>query len=55
MTRDKFTDIAQKYTGGIEPLDNWDTEDVVKMIDLLDAELQRREYEKAFPPFYDIV
>lgn len=52
MTRDKFTDLIGRYNGGIEPLESWDTADIVQLIDFADAELQRRAYEREFPPFY---
>jgi len=38
----KAAEIFDKYNAGIEPLDNWATEDLVELVELLDQELQSR-------------
>lgn len=48
-------DLVDKYNGGIEPIENWTTRDLCKLVELIDAELQRREFEKQFTPFYEII
>lgn len=34
------------FVDGVDPVTTWPVEDVVKLIEHLDAELQRREYAK---------
>lgn len=58
MTRheqEALYDLFEKYNGGIEPIESWTSKDLVKVVDLIDAELQRREFEKQFDPFYEII
>lgn len=37
-----FDELMEKYNSGIEPLENWTTADIVKLIDAADTELQNR-------------
>lgn len=37
-----FDELMDKYNSGIEPLENWTTVDIVKLIDAADTELQNR-------------
>lgn len=37
-----FYDLLDKYNNGVEPLSNWTTEDLIKLMDAIDAELQDR-------------
>lgn len=37
-----FYDLLDKYNKGLEPLENWITADLVKLIDAADTELQNR-------------
>ena len=37
-----FDELMDKYNSGIEPLENWTTTDIVKLIDAADTELQNR-------------
>lgn len=37
-----FYSLLDKYSNGIEPLSNWTTEDLIKLMDAIDAELQNR-------------
>lgn len=39
---DSFYNLLDKYNAGVEPISNWTTEDLVKLIDVVDAELQNR-------------
>lgn len=47
--QDEFDELLGKYNSGIEPLENWVTTDLVKLIDAADAELQNRA-----PPDADV-
>lgn len=40
--QNEFYDLLDKYNKGLEPLENWTTADIVKLIDAADAELQNR-------------
>jgi hypothetical protein len=40
--QNEFDDLLDKYNQGHEPLENWITTDLVKLIDAIDAELQNR-------------
>ena len=37
-----FDSLLQQYNSGHEPLENWTTEDLVKLLDSIDRELQSR-------------
>jgi hypothetical protein len=37
-----FFDLLDKYNNGVEPLNNWITEDLIKLLDAIDMELQNR-------------
>lgn len=37
-----FYDLLDKYGNAPEPLENWTTEDLLKLIEAVDAELQNR-------------
>jgi hypothetical protein len=37
-----FDELLEQYTGGREPLENWTTEDLIRLIDAADRELQSR-------------
>lgn len=37
-----FYDLLDKYSNGIEPISNWTTEDLIKLMDAIDSELQNR-------------
>lgn len=37
-----FYDLLDKYSNGIEPISNWITEDLIKLMDAIDSELQNR-------------
>jgi hypothetical protein len=39
---DKFAELVERYNRFIEPLENWVTEDIVALIEVLDCELQQR-------------
>ncbi len=45
MTTNEFLAILQAYGYSVVPLDAWQTADIVRMIELLDSELQRRADE----------
>lgn len=41
----EFDDLLEKYAGAVavtEPLENWETQDLLKLIDAADRELQAR-------------
>jgi hypothetical protein len=38
----EFYDLLDKYGNLPEPLSNWTTEDLIRLIDAVDAELQNR-------------
>lgn len=40
--QNEFYDLLDKYNKGLEPLENWITSDLVKLIDAADTELQNR-------------
>lgn len=40
--QDRFYDLMDKYNSGIEPLESWETRDLVRLIEIADAELQGR-------------
>ena len=40
--QNKFYDLLDKYSQGIEPLANWTTEDLIAMQTAIDAELMDR-------------
>lgn len=40
--QDEFYALLDKYNNAIEPLENWTTVDLVRLIDAVDAELQNR-------------
>lgn len=40
---DKFGELVERYNRFIEPLENWATQDIVELIEVLDCELQQRE------------
>lgn len=42
-----FYAIMDDYNSGVEPLENWATGDIVRLINVLDAELQRRADEES--------
>lgn len=42
---DKFDELVQRYNRFIEPLENWATQDIVELIEVLDCELQQRTPE----------
>lgn len=48
---DEFLVILQAYGHSVVPLIAWQTVDVVRTIELLDAELQRRSDEDVMPSF----
>ncbi len=41
-SQDTFDALLERYNSGIEPLENWTTADLVKLIDAADSELQNR-------------
>ncbi len=43
--QERIYQILDEYNSGVEPIENWGTNDIVEMIRLLDAELQRRHDE----------
>lgn len=47
-----FYSLLDKYSGGIEPLSNWTTEDLIKLMDAIDAELQDRAPPDSEYPTY---
>lgn len=51
----EFYALLDTYSGGVEPLESWTTRDIVRLVELGDAELQRREFEKQFSPFYEVI
>lgn len=51
----EFSNLLDTYNGGVEPLESWTTRDIVRLVELGDAELQRREFEKQFSPFYEVI
>lgn len=53
--QDSFYDILDRYNTGIDPLENWLTEDLVHVVELIDAELQRRDFEREFRSPFDRV
>jgi hypothetical protein len=40
--QERFYEIMDAYNGGDEPLENWDTSDLVSLANCIDCELQRR-------------
>lgn len=42
MNQLTFYDLIDKYNQGVEPLDNWTTADLVRMVEAIDEELQQR-------------
>lgn len=40
--QDEFYALLDKYNNAVEPLENWTTVDLVRLIDAVDAELQNR-------------
>ena len=40
----EFYALLDSYNQGIEPLENWTTEDLVKLATLIDTEIQNREF-----------
>lgn len=42
---DKFWELVERYNRFIEPLENWATQDIVELIEVLDCELQQRTPE----------
>jgi hypothetical protein len=38
------SDILEHYNSGIEPISHWNTEDLVKLANMIDVELQEREF-----------
>ena len=50
-----FYDLLDKYNEGVEPIENWLTEDLVRVVELIDAELQRRDFEREFRSPFDYV
>lgn len=40
--QNEFDALLDKYNNGVEPLSNWTTPDLVRLIDAVDAELQDR-------------
>lgn len=41
----EFDDLLEKYAGAVaisEPLENWETQDLIKLMDAIDNELQTR-------------
>jgi hypothetical protein len=51
----EFSELLDTYNGGVEPLESWTTRDIVRLVELGDAELQRRAFEKEFEPFYEVI
>lgn len=47
--QNEFYDLLDKYNKGLEPLENWITADLVKLIDAADAELQNRAPPDSVP------
>lgn len=43
--QDEIYALMDCYNGMIEPIESWATGDIVKLIRLLDAELQRRHHD----------
>lgn len=42
--QDKFYLLLESYSSGFEPLENWDTQDLSELQDIVNAELQDRHY-----------
>ena len=40
-----FDELLSKYSGGMEPLENWGTQDLLTMANAIEAELQGRADE----------
>jgi hypothetical protein len=40
-----FDELLSKYSGGMEPLENWGTQDLLTMANAIEAELQNRSDE----------
>lgn len=51
LNQDRLYALLDAYNGGTEPLQNWDTQDLVTLQLIVDAELQRRA-ELAGQPTY---
>ncbi len=48
----QFADIMDKYRNGVEPLENWESQDLSQLETLINAELQERhqtEQRYAYP------
>lgn len=45
--QDTFDSLLDSYNAGNEPLENWRTEDLIKLLDAIDRELQNRNQEPA--------
>lgn len=41
-----FDGLLEDYLQGNEPLESWDTEDLVRMLDAIDRELQNRNLQR---------
>jgi hypothetical protein len=42
--QDRFYALLDAYSDGTEPLENWDTQDLSDLQDIVNAELQDRHY-----------
>lgn len=42
--QDRFYALLDAYQNGVEPLENWDTQDLSELQDIVNAELQDRHY-----------
>ncbi len=51
----EFYALLDSYNQGIEPLENWTTEDLVKLAVLIDTEIQNREYNARLPDHLEIL
>lgn len=40
--QEQFDALMARYNSGIEPLENWETADLVRLVNAADAELQNR-------------
>lgn len=49
LHQEVFDDVLAHYTEGLEPLENWTAEDLLRLRRSLDAELQRRYDENDMP------
>jgi hypothetical protein len=49
-----FDELLEMYTGGREPLENWATDDLIKLLDAVDNELQQRGRDGSYAEEDDV-